>query len=208
MGSWYRFNFHLYYFTTTSYSFSLLLKKLWEQHRFLSAFLFGGFGVLGLPCRIKPGIKDSKTKGSCAKCLRAGVHNFCNYQVPAIIYFVSATRMQDPAECSNESENFVPAKKGKEKSCQTGGSSSSPPPAPPPKNVPFAKLVPSSLSATMTVESKMASPDILSYGFSVIVALGGVIGYVKAGWCYLCCCCFPKECFGSKLMSLEAITNV
>ena len=33
----------------------------------------------------------------------------------------------------------------------------------------------------MTVESKMASPDLLSYGFSVIVALGGVIGYMKAG---------------------------
>jgi len=33
----------------------------------------------------------------------------------------------------------------------------------------------------MSVESKMASPDLLSYGFSAIVALGGVIGYVKAG---------------------------
>ncbi|XP_022799837.1 transmembrane protein 14C-like [Stylophora pistillata] len=33
----------------------------------------------------------------------------------------------------------------------------------------------------MQSSGKMASPDYLSYGFSVIVALGGVIGYVKAG---------------------------
>lgn len=47
-----------------------------------------------------------------------------------------------------------------------------------------AKLVPSLLTVTMqSSDNKMASPDYLSYGFSVIVALGGVIGYVKAGWC-------------------------
>ena len=35
---------------------------------------------------------------------------------------------------------------------------------------------------SMAAESKMASsPDLLSYGFSVIVMLGGVIGYAKAG---------------------------
>ena len=48
--------------------------------------------------------------------------------------------------------------------------------------------------STMTVESKMASsPDLLSYGFSVIVALGGVIGYAKAGWYFFNCFWFPKE---------------
>ena len=46
-----------------------------------------------------------------------------------------------------------------------------------------AKLVPNFLTATMQSSDKMASPDYLSYGFSVIVALGGVIGYAKAGWC-------------------------
>ena len=53
-------------------------------------------------------------------------------------------------------------------------------------------LVTSFLPVTMTVESKMASPDLLSYGFSVIVALGGVIGYAKAGWCLLNCFWFFK----------------
>ena len=56
------------------------------------------------------------------------------------------------------------------------------------------RLVTSFFSVTMTVESKMASPDLLSYGFSVIVALGGVIGYAKAGWCLLTCFQFFKAC--------------
>ena len=47
----------------------------------------------------------------------------------------------------------------------------------------LAKFVPSFLAVTMQSSEKMASPDYLSYGFSVIVALGGVIGYVKAGRC-------------------------
>ena len=55
---------------------------------------------------------------------------------------------------------------------------------PPPRRAPgemnFIRLQVSPV--IMTVESKMASPDLLSYGFSVIVALGGVIGYMKAGW--------------------------
>ena len=46
---------------------------------------------------------------------------------------------------------------------------------------PVKKLVPSKLTVIMQSSVKMASPDYISYGFSVIVALGGVIGYVKAG---------------------------
>lgn len=52
------------------------------------------------------------------------------------------------------------------------------------KNTRFInEFVPSFLAVTMQSSEKMASPDYLSYGFSVIVALGGVIGYVKAGRC-------------------------
>ena len=47
----------------------------------------------------------------------------------------------------------------------------------------------------MTVESKMASPDLLSYGFSVIVALGGVIGYMKAGRYEGSDSLHPGQCF-------------
>ena len=51
------------------------------------------------------------------------------------------------------------------------------------------------LPVIMTVESKMASPDLLSYGFSVIVALGGVIGYMKAGRYEGSDSLHPGQCF-------------
>ena len=68
---------------------------------------------------------------------------------------------------------------------------------PPPRRVPgemtFFRLQVSPV--IMTVESKMASPDLLSYGFSVIVALGGVIGYMKAGRYEGSDSLHPGQCF-------------
>ena len=69
------------------------------------------------------------------------------------------------------------------------------PPAPllPRREMTFIRLQVS--PAIMTVESKMVSPDLLSYGFSVIVALGGVIGYMKAGRYEGSDSLHPGQCF-------------
>ena len=72
-----------------------------------------------------------------------------------------------------------------------------PPPQQAPQGVPqgndFIRL--QVFPVIMTVESKMASPDLLSYGFSVIVALGGVIGYMKAGRYEGSDSLHPGQCF-------------
>ena len=48
------------------------------------------------------------------------------------------------------------------------------------------------------------SPDFLSYGYSMIVMLGGVIGYAKAGWCLL----INQGCFCQIIRLKNSTTGV